>query len=105
MGELRPATCCPTMAEHLADAEGAEGIVYQTGGGIPDGFYCWGCCHGGCFVLSALRFCPWCAWLYGRRPSAATSHYQTETRPMATDTAPALREALRAHRAEVETRW
>lgn len=19
-----------------------------------------GCCHGGCYVVKALRFCPWC---------------------------------------------
>ena len=67
MSKTQPTPCCPAMAE-LNDAypgfhEGFE----------PDGPTAWtfnGCCRGECYLLTGVRFCPFCgAPMAGADPS------------------------------------
>lgn len=47
--------CCDALMESLEAEEEAGGIVPTD-----DGWSVSGCCHGGCYVLTDLRFCPFC---------------------------------------------
>lgn len=63
------AACC----EKFAEASGAVLSTSPFGGMYPssvrpeaqiefnEGWHVAGCCGGGCYVLTDLKFCPWCS--------------------------------------------
>ena len=47
--------CCAAFAKHTGTGSGGFEWVEWT-----DGWHVNGCCHGGCFVLQNIKFCPFC---------------------------------------------
>lgn len=52
--------CCKEMREHMKDSEEDR---FQWGGIVPGNNGSWdvpGCCGGGCYILTDIKYCPWC---------------------------------------------
>ena len=47
--------CCARMREYVAESGKHEGFEFSDNKWNING-----CCHGGCFVVNDIRFCPFC---------------------------------------------
>jgi hypothetical protein len=63
------AYCCEAFAKEAKSAQTARGLLVPAGDGAPTGQIeqsddlTWnvnGCCGGGCYVLTGIKFCPFC---------------------------------------------
>jgi len=62
-----PADCCSGMHAYLGSiTNGREGLAHMH----DDTYSLNGCCGGGCYVMTGMRFCPFCGYPMKRRISA-----------------------------------